>query len=573
MKAEVTMREIARATGRSPRALRRRQDAESWPYRLEPGASRYPLRLYPVSALPAEIRAAVEARFNGASTAPEGPGASDKMSQSVPPERRGRKPSGCCPEAWAAFKADWLRPERRTAADSLRVVLRIAGAKGWAPVPGYAKYYLRRVRRELSPQAIALARYGPEAAGRAAPPQIRDRGALASMEIVCADGHRWDVRVEFPGGSVGRPLLVGWQDIRSGSILAWRIGESETADLYRLSCADMLWKHGRPGDIIVDNGRGIASKCLTGGMPNRYRGKVLEEDPEGLLTQLVGPGHLHWSKPCSGQSKPIERAFLDFATGIAKDIRLAGAYTGKDTVSKPHNYGKREIPLEEFKRVVADGIARHNARAGRRGLDMDGRSCDEVFAACKDESGVFGKQLEAGELARWMLAMKSVTAHRENGSVTLFGARYWSEELAEALALRPKSQRRVVVRFDPENLGRPARVERPDGRLIAVAEAQGRVPYLSAEAAKKTAKARAGTLKAAKAELAARRQLDEAGLGALLDECAGPEEAGPELDLPNVLELNLEIPADPAEGEEDLDLLIEQGQEYTLERALGGVGE
>ncbi len=571
MKAEVTMREIAEAAGISRRSLERRPECASWPYReqLVNCARR---RLYPVSALPAEIRAALEARFKGASTDVQSQQSmaegSDKMS--VPPERRGRKQVECHPEAWAAWKADWLRPERRTAADSLRVVLRIAGAKGWAPVPGYAKYYLRRVRRELSPQAIALARYGPEAADRTAPAQIRDRGALASMEAVCADGHRWDVRVLWPDGTVARPLTVGWQDIRSGKPLAWRTGTEETSDLYRLSCADMLWEYGQPGDIIVDNGRSIAAKCLTGGMPNRYRGKILDEDPEGLLTQLVGKEHLHWSEPYHGQSKPIERTFKDFCESIAKDPRLAGAYTGKDTASKPSNYGKREIPLEEFKRVVADGIAQHSARAGRRGLDMDGRSCDEVFAACKDESGVFGKQLGADKLARWMLAMKSVTAHRENGSVTLFGARYWSEELAEALALRPKSQRRVVVRFDPENLGRPARVERPDGRLVGWAEAQGRMPFFSAEGAKKAAKARNRRRRAAREELDAALELDAAAVGAMLDECTGPEEAGP----PNVFELEIPAPSGPEPGDDEaeLDEMIRQGREYTLERALGGGG-
>ncbi|MDE0704050.1 MAG: Mu transposase C-terminal domain-containing protein, partial [Rhodospirillaceae bacterium] len=490
------------------------------------------------------------------------------MSKSVPPPRsgRGRKPAGCHPEAWAAFKADWLRPERPPAEASMRVALRVAESNGWSPVPEYANYYRRRIRRELSPQAIALARRGPEAVDRMSPAQVRDRGALASMEAVCADGHRWDVRVKWPDGTIARPLMVAWQDIRSGKLLGWRIGSDETSDLYRLSCADMLWKHGRPGAAIVDNGRGIASKCMTGGTPNRYRGKVLAEDPEGLLTGLVSAENVHWSKPYSGQSKAIERAFRDFASDIAKDVRLAGAYTGKDTVSKPSNYGSKAIPLERFREIVADGIARHNARPGRRGLDMDGRSCDEVFAACKDESGVFGKQLEAGELARWMLAMKSVTARAADGSVIAFGARYWSEELAAALAGRPKGQRQVVVRFDPERLDRPAVVERPDGRMIAVAEAQGRVPYFSAEAARRTAKARAGTRKAARAELDAALELDAAGLGALLDGCEQPEEAAPE--APNVFEL--EIPAGPEPDEAELEELIRQGEENDLALALGG---
>lgn len=573
MRREVTAREIAAATGSGVRTIHRRSSVDGWPYR-EVAVNGWHRRLYLVTDLPAETRAALEAPLNAHSTDVESQESQDptaessgKMSKIVPPERRskrGRKPLQCHPEAWACFKADWLRPERRTAADSLRVALRIAEARGWAPLPPSAEWCLRRIRRELSPQAIALARHGKEAVDRMSPPQIRDRGALASMEIVCADGHRWDVRVEWPDGTVARPLLVGWQDIRSGAVLSWRIGESETSDLYRLSAADMLWERGRPGAAIVDNGRGIASKCLTGGTPNRYRGKILDEDPTGLLTQLVGKDNVHWSKPYSGQSKPIERAFRDFCQSIATDPRLAGAYTGKDTVSKPHNYGSKAIPLERFKAVVADGIREHNARGGRRGLDMDGRSCDEVFAACKGEE--FGASLDADKLARWMLAMKSVTAHAENGSVTVFGARYWSEELAAALAFRPKKERQVVVRFDPERLDRDARVERPDGRLIGWAPAQERVPYISAEAAKRTARARARTRKAAREELAAALELDAAGVGALLDECAEPEEAGP----PNVFEL--EIPAGPESDEAELEELTRQGEEWTLALANGTGG-
>lgn len=481
---------------------------------------------------------------------------------------RGRRPVECHPDAWLAWKAHWLRPERPTAEASTRAVLRIADARGWQPVPRYAKYYLRRIERELSPQAVTLARSGPEALDRMRPPQIRDREALASMELVCADGHRWDVRVRWPDGTIARPLLVGWQDIRSGKILAWRLGPSETSDLYRLSCADMLWECGAPEAVIVDNGRGIAARCLTGGLPNRYRGTVSEDEPVGLLTELVGKHNVHWTTPYSGQSKPIERSFRDFASDIAKDIRLAGAYTGKDTVSKPSNYGAAAVDLETFRAVIADGVAQHNARPGRRGQGMRGRSCDQVFEAALPAAGL--RKLAPQRLARWLLASAQVTAHAEHGSVQIYGARYWSEALGDAFAGRSKGARQAIVRFDPERLDRAVIVERPDGRPVGIAEPQGRTPYLSVEAAKQHAKAKARGRKAAKAELQAALELDAAAVAAQLDEVAGPgSESDLELDLPNVLEV--QFAETEAQGDEaELDELIRQGEEYTLALALGG---
>ena len=487
----------------------------------------------------------------------------------VPVSSRGRRPVDCHPDAWLCFKAHWLRPEQPTAEASARAVLRIAAARGWQPVPQYAKYYLRRIERELSPQAVTLARSGPEAVDRMRPPQIRDREVLASMEIACADGHRWDVRVSWPDETVARVLLVAWQDIRSGKILAWRLGPAETSDLYRLSCADMLWEYGAPEAVIVDNGRGIAARCLTGGLPNRYRGTVSEDEPAGLLTELVGKHNVHWTTPYSGQSKPIERSFRDFASDVAKDIRLAGAYTGKDTVSKPSNYGAKAIPLEVFRAVVADGVAQHNARPGRRGQGMRGRSCDQAFEQEMPAAGL--RMLAPERLARWLLASAQVTAHAEHGSVQIHGARYWSEALGDAFAGRTARQRQALVRFDPERLDRAVIVERPDGRAVGIAEPQGRTPYLSAQAAKEHARAKANARKAAKAELQAALELDAAAAAGLLDEVAdsGSEsESGLELDLPNVLEVQF---AEAQGDEAELDELIRQGEEHTLAQAgLGG---
>ena len=142
----------------------------------------------------------------------------------------------------------------------------------------------------------------------------------------------------------------------------------------------------------------------------------------------------------------------------------------------------------------------------------------------------------------------------------MFGARYWSEGLAGALAMRPKGQRQVIVRFDPERLDRPVLVERPDGRPIALAEPQGRVPFLAAEAARTHERAKARSRRAAREELAAALELDAAAVGGMLDELAAPAAALPDL---------IEFP-EPDPGLAEDEELIRAGDEYTLALAFGG---
>lgn len=483
---------------------------------------------------------------------------------------RGRPLAEIDPEAWQAFKADYLRAEQPGAAACHRRLARLAKARGWK-IPKSPKALLRRLEAEVPPGAIALARLGPEASKNRVPPAIRDREALASMQVICCDGHTWDVRVLWADGSVGRPVMVAWQCVRSGEILGWRIDRSESAEAYRLSMADTLWARGAPGHVVADNGRGICAQVMTGGAENKFRGKAKAEsgsdpDPEvrGLLTELVGEENVHFAIPYNGRSKQIERAFRDFCDDIARDPRLAGFYSGPGPERKPHDYdSSKGVPLERFKAIVAEGIALHNSRPGRRGQGMDGRSCDEVFEACQREP--FGRKLSPEQLSRWLLAADVVTARASDGSVEVSGARYWCQELADAFAFKPKGKRKAVVRTDPQRLDRAARVELPGGRLVALAEPQGRVPYLDAEAAAEAGKARSRALRADREALAAHRAMDAAGLGELLDEAAPalPEEA------PNVLEMEIPGP-DPDPDREEEERMMREAEERTLALALGG---
>jgi len=417
-------------------------------------------------------------------------------------------------EAWDLFKADYIRLEQPSATSCYDRLQRIATTKDWPPLPSI-ETFMRRLRRELSPQALTLGRKGDEALMRMYPAQERDRSGFAALEGVNADGHKWDVAVQFPDGHVGRPVIVGWQDLGSGKLLAWRMGESESSDLVRLAFCDLVTQYGIPGAIWLDNGRSFASKYLTGGTPTRYRFKVRAEDPVGILTALVGKGNIHWVTPYHGQAKPIERAWRDFCDRIAKHPAFAGAYLGNNPTNKPENYGSRAVPWETFAAVVASEIAAHNAREGRRAAVCNGRSFDAVFAESYARATI--RKASPDQLRTLLLAADAVTAHAQDGSVRLAGNRYWTEALVR------HAGRKVVLRFDPMALHAGVHVYALDNSYIAFADCRASVGFADTNAAREHALATKHHRKAARQQLEAERRMRAAEVAAQLPDMAPPD--------------------------------------------------
>jgi hypothetical protein len=397
------------------------------------------------------------------------------------------------PEAWEWIKADWLRAEQPALNACYRRLLSAAAEHGWE-VPSYAT--VERRIKALPWQIVVLAREGEEALKRRLPHVKRLRSTLHALEAVCADGHTFDLRVELPSGSVGRPVLVAWQDIYSGKILAWRVGETLNQHLVRLSFGDLVQQYGVPEHAFLDNGREFANKWMTGGAPTRFRFAIRDDDPVGIFGLLGVTAH--WTTPYHGQAKPIERAFRDLCEDIAKHPAAAGAYTGNSPVTKPDNYGSRALKWDEFVALVDEGIRAHNARTGRRTETARGRSFDQTFAESYASSVI--RKASAEQRRLWLLAAEGVTV-RDSGHVAIAGNLYWGEELAA------HAGRRVVVRFDPDRLTDPVHIYMPDGAYIGEASCT-QAQFIDAQAAKDHARANRQRIRAAREQLAAERRMD-----------------------------------------------------------------
>lgn len=406
----------------------------------------------------------------------------------------------CAAEAWDYFKADYLRLEQPAGAACYDRLLRAAAQHGWA-VPSL-RTLERRIEREI-PQAVRiLAREGTESLQRAYPAQVRDRSVFRALEAVNADGHKFDVFVRFPDGDIARPVMVAWQDIYSAKILAWRVDRTENTDTVRLSFGDVVERHGIPSHAYLDNGRGFASKWMTGGTPTRYRFKVLPEEPAGILTLLLGESGVHWTTPYHGQAKPIERAFRDLCEYVAKHPAFAGAYTGNKPDAKPENYASRAVPFDQFMTILDQEIAAHNARAGRRGGLCNGRSFDAVFAESYARSPI--KKATAEQRRLWLLAAETASS-KQDGTITLATDRrnrYWAAQLTD------HAGETLVVRFDPQTLHERVYVYTHDGRFLCEAACIAAAGFNDSEAARDHSRARNQFKRAARAVLDAERRMD-----------------------------------------------------------------
>ncbi|PYE86883.1 transposase domain-containing protein [Phyllobacterium leguminum] len=402
--------------------------------------------------------------------------ASDWLAALAPDYKATAQFTECHPKAWEALKSDYLRAEAPKFSACYRRLEAAAKREGWEPLPS-ERALRRRFEAEVPQSVIKLKRSGRDELKKLYPAQRRTKKRLRAMQVVNIDGHRWDIWVHRPSGNGEpfRPLLVAIQDIFSGKFLAWRHCETENRVAVRLVIGDVVERYGIFDEIVLDNGRGFASKWITGGTPNRYRFKVRDDEPDGLLTQLGV--EVHWATPYAGQSKPIERAFRDFCEDIAKHPFCAGAYTGNSPVNKPENYGSRVLEWDEFRQFVDGMIAEHNARVGRKTETAKGRSFDEAFAASIAEPSTIVRWPTTTQRDLWLLMAEEVTARKGNGEIHLLGNRYWTEELIE------HAGKKLAARFDPDDLTRPIKVYDLRGSLLCEAPSLGDVDFIDAEEA------------------------------------------------------------------------------------------
>lgn len=415
---------------------------------------------------------------------------SDWAAALIPATSVRRRAAEWSEEAWEHFKGLYLVRQAPALSTCYRRVARAAAKHGWHwPAENTVR---RRLKREFSRQQLIYLRQGADALDATYPAQQRDRSIFHAMQAVNGDGIEYKPYCRWPDGTIARAKVWTWQDLLSGKILTWRADVSENKDMLRLAFGDLIDRYGIPTEVFIDNTTAAASKWLTGGTPTRYRWKIKDEDPLGIIPQVTG-NPVRFVEPGHGQSKPIERAFKDLRALVDRHPK----WRGKGTKANP-------LDIESFLEVLSAEIAAHNAQEGRRGGVCAGRSFDQVFLESYARSPVRKATPEQRRL--WLLAAEKVFANRGTGAVVLGRGpqgenRYWSEALASYAG------QWVVVRFDPQNYQQPVHVYALDGRYIGEAECTWRAGFIDSATGRAYKRAKQAYKTATKQAAEAKRRM------------------------------------------------------------------
>lgn len=377
------------------------------------------------------------------------------------------------PEAWAFFRADYFRNERPQFGSCYERLKRAASANGWViPSPSSIK---RKILREIPKTHQTYLRDGTYALSRMYPSLIRTVAGIEAMEWVNGDGYKHNVWVRWHNGHIIRPKTWLWQDVRTRKILAYRCDESENTNMIRLALLDVVNKYGIPKHLTIDNTKAAANKKMTGGVKNRYRFKVREDEVQGIIPVLGI--QLHWTTVRygrgRGQAKPIERAFSHGGLGelVDKHPLLAGYHAGDNALDKPDNYqgNKAGVDYESFILALEEGIQMFNERQERETEICQGKlSFNQAF---ERDYAVAEKRWATPEQLRYLLTLHEEVTLKDNGTFTLKagGEVQGLRNRYEAYELIGTKHKKVVVRYDPNNLHDAVWVYSLDGTYLAEA--------------------------------------------------------------------------------------------------------
>ncbi len=390
-----------------------------------------------------------------------------------------RGPAECTPEAWEYFKLDFLRRGKGGKPPSIAACYRRleakAAEKGW--VVASVRDFSNWIRKKLDPMVVMQRRYGWDAVEKHYPSMKRTKEMFDVLEAVNGDGFSLGIWADFGDGIIAVPIVWTWQDIRSSKILSWRMDVSENRELLRLALLDLITEWGLVDTAYLDNTRAATSKQISGGLPNRYRFKVKDDDPLGIMPMLGIK--LKYTLPAHGQSKPVERihgigGYLDFAN--------LPAFEGRGTKSRP-------VPIAEVEALFKNFVNEMNARPDRRGDAVQGKSFDQVFNELYSQATI--KKPTQKQRTYCMCVAEVVTVSKQDASITLKAGRsdigsnkYWDDALIRHMG------KKVTVRFDPANLHSGVFVERIDGVEICHAEPVLCAGFNDADAARKHARAK-----------------------------------------------------------------------------------
>lgn len=366
-------------------------------------------------------------------------------------------------DAWRFFLGYKGRPENPSLHKCYLETRKSAAKNSWGDLPSQKTF--ERHWNAIPHGERVFMQNGSRGLRDTLPTHHRDRSGKSPLHGVNIDSRIWDVFVKMPDGRIIRPVIAWVQDEATGYALSWGFAETENTDLYRRIILHTLENHGwieGQSYFRFDNTFAADNRNITGGARHRFRKEA--KDGAAILGILPKLGiDVRFSIPGQPTGKMIERAHQEIAGYSEKDLRLAGHYTGKSPSHKPSNYNDKDgAPLAVFLAVVQEAFDHYNTRADRRGSVAFGKSYAELFN--EGLKALAPSRLSAAQRDYFFAVAEKRTVSRR-GEIAL-GKRphvnfYFHTKLLDHIG------KQVVVRFDPEDYGKPIRVEDFEGNIIA----------------------------------------------------------------------------------------------------------
>lgn len=364
-------------------------------------------------------------------------------------------------------------------------LLDISTENGWT-LPSYqsvCRYISHIMSDGLNESAHFLAAKGEkEWKNKRMVKALRDTRSLNVMEVLLGDEHTFDFWVSYklPSGRVTaiRPKLVAWIDARSRMVMGDVICKDANAQILKQSLIKLLYSTpgGMPKYLNIDNGKDYTAQEMTG--TKRYPTKEQEERYPGFeevekgFYHTIGIEDYHRSRPYEPWTKSqVERIFKTVCDGFSRRFKsYTGTLTGQKTSAKiPKDIKKM---LDQGKLLTMEELYErwnhylHNVYAVKehRGLKAQGevyRKPIELF-----ENGErYEKALPPKSFALLQL-MKSERARVYNVGIRKFGQAYNHPDLIYYV------DKKVDIKYDPEDVTRLLVFDAEDGHMICEAESQ-----------------------------------------------------------------------------------------------------
>lgn len=335
--------------------------------------------------------------------------------------------------------------------------------------------FAREIERSIPVPVLKYYRLGQKAFHDECANYIeRSYDDLHSNDIWVCDNHTFDIFVD--GGESEKPIrvyLTAFLDVRSRKMVGWYVTDAPSSDATLQALRRGIEAYGIPKRIYSDNGREFLTHDI-GGRGFRKSAKTEEHEPLTILQHLQIEFRTALVK--NARAKIVERAFVDVKNCFSK---LFDGYTGGTIAERPERlktlgkYAENFIAIDEFREYVDIFIQGWFNKQPHSGRGMNGRTRDEVYAACLYEQRV----ATPDELNLMMLRTGRMQTVNRGVKIKFYGReiRFYSDEL-----IMGHDREKVYVRYNPDDL-MEVRVYDEQDRFLCTAQQVRTLSYFASK--------------------------------------------------------------------------------------------